>query len=100
MVSPVTAQFEIEDKDRGREQSFKHILDSAATMGDNHLRAAFRVAGQKPLEAVAWGAMDSPLGPALIGARGRRFHAAGKLELSHWGGRARVRLRLDDVAEA
>lgn len=76
------------------------ILESAATMGDNHLRAAFRVAGQKPLEAVAWGSMDTTLGPALIGARGRRFHAAGKLELSHWGGRARVRLRLDDVAEA
>ena len=73
------------------------ILDSAATMGDGHLRAAFRVAGQKPLEAVAWGAMQGPLGPALLGARGRRFHIAGKLELSHWGGRARVRLRLDDA---
>ena len=74
------------------------ILDSAATMGDGHLRAAFRVAGQKPLEAVAWGAMQGPLGPALLGARGRRFHVAGKLELSHWGGRARVRLRLDDAS--
>ncbi|MFV0410387.1 MAG: single-stranded-DNA-specific exonuclease RecJ [Paracoccus sp. (in: a-proteobacteria)] len=73
------------------------ILDSAATMGDGHLRAAFRAAGQKPLEAVAWEAMSGPLGPALIGARGRRFHIAGKLELSHWGGRSRVRLRLDDA---
>lgn len=74
------------------------ILDSASAMGENHLRASFRAAGQKPLEAVAWGAMDGELGPALLTARGRRFHAAGKLELSHWGGRARVRLRLDDVA--
>ncbi|TKW66166.1 MAG: single-stranded-DNA-specific exonuclease RecJ [Paracoccus denitrificans] len=73
------------------------LLDSAATMGDGHLRTAFRVPGQKPLEAVAWGAMQGPLGPALLGARGRRFHVAGKLELSHWGGRARVRLRLDDA---
>ncbi|MFD1795989.1 single-stranded-DNA-specific exonuclease RecJ [Paracoccus aurantiacus] len=76
------------------------ILDSAAMMGTTHLRAGFRAAGQKPLEAVAWGAMEGPLGPALLGARGRRFHVAGKLELSHWNGRARVRLRLDDVAEA
>ena len=52
-------------------------------MGDGHLRTAFRVAGQKPLEAVAWGAMQGPLGPALLGARGRRFNIAGKLELSH-----------------
>ncbi|WBU65474.1 single-stranded-DNA-specific exonuclease RecJ [Paracoccus aerodenitrificans] len=74
------------------------VLDSAATMGDGHLRTAFRVAGQKPLEAVIWGAMSSPLGPALLDARGQRFHIAGKLELSHWGGRSRVRLRLDDAA--
>ncbi|MFV0292932.1 MAG: single-stranded-DNA-specific exonuclease RecJ [Paracoccus sp. (in: a-proteobacteria)] len=74
------------------------ILDSTATMGENHLRATFRAVGQTPLEAVSWGAMNGPLGPALIGAKGRRFHIAGKLELSHWGGRTRVRLRLDDVA--
>ena len=74
------------------------ILDSAATMGEAHLRTGFRVAGQAPLEVVAWGAMATPLGPALLGAKGRRFHLAGKLELSHWGGRSRVRLRLDDAA--
>lgn len=73
------------------------LLESASTMGDGHLRTAFRVAGQKPLEAVAWGAMQGPVGPALLSARGRRFHIAGKLELSHWGGRSRVRLRLDDA---
>ena len=47
---------------------------------------------------VAWGAMTGPLGPALLGAKGRRFHLAGRLELSLWGGRERVRLRLDDAA--
>ncbi|MBM3604002.1 MAG: single-stranded-DNA-specific exonuclease RecJ [Alphaproteobacteria bacterium] len=74
------------------------LIDSAATMGDRHLRLQFRSPGAPALEAVAWGAMDGPLGPALIGARGRRFHLAGKLELSTWGGRERLRLRLDDAA--
>ena len=75
-------------------------LDSASVMAGVHLRANFRVPGQKPIEAVAWNAMSGPLGPALIHARGRRYHVAGKLEMSHWYGRARVRLRLDDAAPA
>nr|WP_252733838.1 single-stranded-DNA-specific exonuclease RecJ [Paracoccus marinaquae] len=76
------------------------LIDSAATMGDSHLRLSFRSPGAPALEAVAWGAMNGPLGPALIGARGRRFHLAGKLDLSTWGGRERVRLRLEDAAPA
>lgn len=76
------------------------LIDSAATMGDNHLRLDFRSPGTPPMQAVAWGAMNTALGPALLGARGRRFHLAGKLEISTWGGRERLRLRLDDAAPA
>ncbi|TWI32916.1 single-stranded-DNA-specific exonuclease [Paracoccus sulfuroxidans] len=78
----------------------EQLIDSASTMGDSHLRLRFRSPGSPPLEAVAWGAMSGPLGPALLAAKGRRFHLAGKLELSQWGGRERVRLRLDDAAPA
>jgi single-stranded-DNA-specific exonuclease len=49
------------------------LIDSAATMGDSHLRLRFRSPGSAALEAVAWGAMTGPLGPALLGAKGRRF---------------------------
>lgn len=76
------------------------LIDSAGTMGDSHLRLRFRSPGSPAIDAVAWGAMTGPLGPALLGAKGRRFHLAGKLELSQWGGRERVRLRLDDAAPA
>lgn len=71
---------------------------SVGTMGDSHLRLSFRAAGGPPVDAVAWGAMATPLGPALLGAKGRRFHLAGKLESSTWGGREKIRLRLDDAA--
>ncbi|REF72777.1 exonuclease RecJ [Paracoccus versutus] len=76
----------------------EQLIDSAGAMGDSHLRLRFRSPGSPALEAVAWGAMNGPLGPALLGAKGRRFHLAGKLELTQWGGRERVRLRLDDAA--
>lgn len=74
------------------------VIDSACQMGDGHLRLSFRAVGGPVMEAVGWGAMATPLGEALMGARGRRFHLAGKIELSTWGGRERVRLRLDDAA--
>ena len=74
------------------------MISSACAMGDNHMRLSFRSPGAPALEAVAWGAMSTSLGPELIGAQGRRFHLAGKLELSTWGGRERLRLRLDDAA--
>lgn len=74
------------------------VIDSAGQMGDGHLRLSFRAVGGPVMEAVGWGAMATPLGEALMGARGRRFHLAGKIELSTWGGRERVRLRLDDAA--
>jgi len=74
------------------------VIDSVSTMGDSHLRLRFRSPGSPPIDAVAWGAMSGPLGQTLLEARGKRFHLAGKLELSIWGGRERVRLRLDDAA--
>ncbi|HWL58199.1 MAG TPA: single-stranded-DNA-specific exonuclease RecJ [Paracoccus sp. (in: a-proteobacteria)] len=74
------------------------VIDSASTMGDSHLRLRFRSPGSPPIDAVAWGAMSGPLGQTLLEGRGKRFHLAGKLELSIWGGRERVRLRLDDAA--
>lgn len=75
------------------------IIERVETMGESHLRLRARSPGAAALDAVAWGAMQGPLGPELLNARGRRLHLAGKLELSVWGGRQRVRLRLDDAAQ-
>lgn len=74
------------------------ILDTRR-IGTNHLRVRLGDSGAA-LEAVAFGAFDTPLGPALERAGGRRFHLAGKVELNTYGGRTRVQLRLDDAAPA
>ena len=52
------------------------------------------------LDAIAFGAFDGPLGPALANHGGARFHLAGRIEVSHWGGRQKVELRLEDAAPA
>ncbi|MBK8440205.1 MAG: single-stranded-DNA-specific exonuclease RecJ [Rhodobacter sp.] len=69
-------------------------------IGESHLRLSIRNPGGQPLEAVAFGAFDSPLGPALENPGTQPFHLAGKIEVNTWGGRSRVQLRLDDAARA
>ncbi|MBC7154758.1 MAG: single-stranded-DNA-specific exonuclease RecJ [Rhodobacteraceae bacterium] len=66
-------------------------------IGENHLRITFG-GGDGTLEAVAFGAFDGPLGPALEAHRGARFHFAGRLEVNDWGGRQKPQLRLEDAA--
>ncbi|MFE3837524.1 single-stranded-DNA-specific exonuclease RecJ [Pseudogemmobacter sonorensis] len=72
---------------------------SARRIGESHLRLTVR-SSAAPLEAMAFGAFDSPLGPALEAPGHRLFHLAGRLEINSWGGRSKVQLRLDDAAEA
>ncbi|RVV99386.1 single-stranded-DNA-specific exonuclease RecJ [Mesobaculum littorinae] len=72
----------------------------ARRVGEGHLKIGFTDGAGPACEAIAFGAFDGPLGPALENHRGNRFHLAGRLEINHWGGRQRVQLRLEDAAEA
>lgn len=80
--------------------AFADMGVQAAPMGQTHLRLTCSAPGGARLEGVAFGALQSALGQALLGAGHRRFHLAGVLELNHWQGRARPRLRLEDAAPA
>lgn len=70
----------------------------ARRIGEAHLRLTFGDAAR--LEAVAFGAFDGPLGPALLDAGHKRFHLAGRLDINTYGGRSKVQLRLEDAALA
>jgi single-stranded-DNA-specific exonuclease len=72
----------------------------ARRIGENHLRIGFSDGMAAPVEAVAFGAFDGPIGPLLEQHGGLRFHLAGRLELNHWQGRAKPQLRLEDAARA
>lgn len=73
-------------------------IQSLRRMGETHLRLRFGDGESNSLEAVAFGAFESELGPALATAQGTRLHLAGKMEINQWGGRRSVQLRLDDAA--
>ena len=72
----------------------------ARRVGETHLRLSFSDGSGPTLEAMAFGAFDGPLGPALMEGGHQRFHLAGRLELNTWNGSTKVQLRLEDAARA
>ncbi|WP_036179216.1 single-stranded-DNA-specific exonuclease RecJ [Palleronia rufa] len=75
-------------------------IAAARRVGESHLKIAFTDGIGPKLDAIAFGAFDTGLGPALLSHAGARFHLVGRLELNHWQGRARPQLRLEDAAPA
>ncbi len=72
----------------------------AKRVGANHLKISFGDKTTSPIDAICFGAYDSQIGPELENHGGKHFHLAGRLEVNSWGGKNRVQLRLEDVAQA
>ena len=72
----------------------------ARRVGANHLKVSFGDGLGARLDAISFGAMDGPLGPALEQHNGARFHLAGRLDINTWQGRQSVQLRLEDASPA
>ena len=72
----------------------------AKRVGENHLKISFGDGLGGKMDAIAFGAFDGAMGPALEAHGGARFHLAGKLDINTWRGRQSVQLRLEDAAPA
>lgn len=72
----------------------------AKRVGESHLKISFSDGQGATLDAIAFGAYDTDLGPALEAHGGARFHLAGRLDINTWRGRQSVQLRLEDAARA
>lgn len=75
-----------------------HRVDYAEEVGQSHVRARLRSADGASLPAIAFRAVATPLGDALLANRGKAIHAAGTLTLDRWQGQERVQMRLVDLA--
>jgi single-stranded-DNA-specific exonuclease len=76
------------------------LLVYAAVAGGEHVR--IRAVGRdgQGIGAIAFRAAKSELGAALLGARGRRVHLAGKLRRDDFDGVPKAQLHLEDAAGA
>jgi len=72
----------------------------ADVVGSNHVRLRLTGPDGGRLDAIAFRVADTPLGQALLKARGGRIHAVGRLKAEEWNGQTRVQLHLEDAAPA
>ncbi|MBI1180541.1 MAG: single-stranded-DNA-specific exonuclease RecJ [Alphaproteobacteria bacterium] len=75
-------------------------LVKADVVGENHVRCILSGRDGGRLKAIAFRAMDGPLGPALLTAarNGTPLHVAGHLRADRWMGRVEAQLMIDDAA--
>mgnify|MGYP001793539157 CR=1 FL=1 len=67
-------------------------------VGDGHLKLRFGTPPGPALDAIMFGAFETPVGETLENHQGARFHLAGRLDINTWGGRQSVQLRVEDAA--
>ena len=75
-----------------------HTIAYADEVGQAHVRVRFRSGDGAIINAIAFRALNQPLGQALLQYRGQAVHAAGSLAVDRWNGAERVQLRLLDIA--
>lgn len=71
----------------------------AKEVGTGHVKARVSDGLGASIDAIAFGALDTELGPALLDRSGAPMHVAGRLEINTWGGRRQAQLRIEDLAK-
>jgi len=74
-------------------------LQWADVVGDAHVRCTIAADTGAPLKAIAFRALDGPLGRALLDHGGVPLHLAGRLRLNAWRGSTSVQFQIDDAAK-
>lgn len=75
-------------------------IADAAVVGGKHVRARLRSGDGASVDAIAFRAVGSPLGDALLSGRGERFHIAARIGANLFRGVERVETRIADAAPA
>jgi single-stranded-DNA-specific exonuclease len=76
-----------------------HRITFAKQAGEAHIRCSLKSGGGATIGAIAFRAMGTPLGDALLGGADRPYHIAGRIQRDSWGGRDRVEVMIEDVAD-
>ena len=76
------------------------VLENAQkVVGEAHVRCVLEGGDGSRLEAIAFRAAGEPIGDALMAGGGMPLHIAGHLRQDTWGGRRKIELMIEDVAD-
>ena len=75
-------------------------VNYAQPVGEGHVRCTLIGAERGRVDAIAFRAGQTALGPALLDPARPVLHVAGALRIDRYGGRETVRLQIDDAAAA
>lgn len=76
-----------------------HRVKFAKLVGGSHVRAVLEGPDGARIDAIAFRAAEQPFGDALLASDGRPLHVCGHLRRDTWGGRDRIEMQIDDVAD-
>ncbi len=76
-----------------------HRVKFAKVVGEAHVRCALEAGDGGRLDAIAFRAVGQPVGELLLGAAGMPLHVVGTIRRDTWGGRDRLEVTIDDVAD-
>jgi single-stranded-DNA-specific exonuclease len=76
-----------------------HRVKFAKIVGDAHVRCALEAGDGSRLDAIAFRSVGQPVGELLLGAGGMPLHVAGTVRRDTWGGRDRLEVTIEDVAD-
>ena len=74
-------------------------VHSADVLGGSHVRVMLADwEGGSRIKAMAFRAVGTPLGDALLNASGKAFHVLGSLKINEWQGRVSAEMHISDAA--
>ena len=76
-----------------------HRVKFTKVMGEAHVRCTLEAGDGSRLDAIAFRAVGQPHGELLLSSGGMPVHIAGHLRRDSWGGRERIELMIEDVAD-
>jgi single-stranded-DNA-specific exonuclease len=76
-----------------------HRVTFAKQMGEAHVRCTLKSGGGSIIGAIAFRAVGTPLGDSLLSGASQPLHVAGRLQRDTWGGREKIEVLIEDIAD-